>query len=392
MKQMLTQTGFGDEKKELLKIKSEWRSLYNNEIFQDFVFLREASQTRLATEKIEKERRNRKDSILLPFLKQQQQKRMEQARKFTLIGSLAQLSDFTPSVTFINKNNFEEIYSILSTLVKSVLIQQLQTLMPDLEKLVNACKQCGIVGFYFMAIYFQTQIQYVYCRRKEGYNIWKRFLRTCNLQGKRLQKYKLLAYRQLARCALDLGDLDKEAIYLKKLLKLSWVVKDRNYELLCYDMIAINYYYRGDVNRAQFFHSKFVSGEFEAAESNIRIAGVSSYLNTQKLKAQVNDQDSFSLDDMDLDIIIQKDNILKWQKGLPVFDSRHITQHRVLINQWSCNRDLTVHLINREKQKHKTEEEDIGFVPLNQNIKRLLKLFQFDVKYFIQNGYLYDFQ
>lgn len=54
----------------------------------------------------------------------------------------------------------------------------------------------------------------------------------------------------MARCALDLGDLDKEAIYLKKLLKLSWVVNDRNYELLCYDMIAINFYYRGDVDRA----------------------------------------------------------------------------------------------------------------------------------------------
>jgi len=65
---------------------------------------------------------------------------------------------------------------------------------------------------------------------------------------------------------------------LKKLIKLSWVTKNRNYELLGYDMIAINFYYQGDIERAQFFHQKFVAGEYESEDSNIRRAGIADYL------------------------------------------------------------------------------------------------------------------
>ena len=34
------------------------------------------------------------------------------------------------------------------------------------------------------------------------------------------------------------------------MLKLSWVMKDRNYEILAYDLIAMLFYYKGDVDRA----------------------------------------------------------------------------------------------------------------------------------------------
>lgn len=175
------------------------------------------------------------------------------------------------------------------------------------------------------------------------------------------------------------------------MLKLSWVVKNRSYELLAYDMIAINHYYQGDVERAQFFHQKFVSGDYENGDSMIRMNGVGEYLTKQRHKQELNDQDSFSFDDMDLDAIIQKDNIIRWQKGQAVFDANHQSPHRVLINQWSCNRDLRVHLIQREKHRLRSEEEEIGFIPLNQNIKKLLKLFLFDLKYYNKNNNLFNF-
>lgn len=47
------------------------------------------------------------------------------------------------------------------------------------------------------------------------------------------------------------------------MLKLSWVVDDRNYELLSYDMISVIMYYKIDIVKATFFHDKFVNGDFE---------------------------------------------------------------------------------------------------------------------------------
>jgi hypothetical protein len=57
------------------------------------------------------------------------------------------------------------------------------------------------------------------------------------------------------------------------MLKLSWVINDRNYELLAYDMIAVVLYYMRDIKRAMFFHEKFVKGEYEDIISNVRNLG-----------------------------------------------------------------------------------------------------------------------
>jgi hypothetical protein len=57
------------------------------------------------------------------------------------------------------------------------------------------------------------------------------------------------------------------------MLKLSWVLNDRNYELLSYDMIAVVLYYMRDLQRAMFFHEKFVKGEYEDLNSNVRNLG-----------------------------------------------------------------------------------------------------------------------
>lgn len=53
------------------------------------------------------------------------------------------------------------------------------------------------------------------------------------------------------------------------MLKLSWVVDDRNYELLSYDMISVTLYYHRDLVKASFFHEKFVQGDYEEKSISI---------------------------------------------------------------------------------------------------------------------------
>lgn len=351
------------------------------------MFLREVQATKVLVDP-----RKSQESIILPFLKEHQKRKIEQMRRNTQIKSISQLHENNGPGHSAARQSLEDVLIALNDLLSRLLVVNLEQLAPVLERLIATSKASGYLSFYFISVYLQTQIQFVYCRRKEGYIIWKKFLRTCNLQGRSLQKYKLLAYRQLAKCCLDLRDFPKAEVYLKKMLKLSWVVRNRTFELLAYDMIAINYYYQGDVERAQFFHQKFVSGDFERKESNVREAGVGEYLTKQRYKQDLNDQDSFSFDDMDLDAIIQKDNIIRWQKGLATVDTKQQVPHRVIINQWSCNRDLTIHLIQREKLKMKSEEEEVGFVPINKTIKKLVQFFHFDVKYYMKNGNLFNFE
>lgn len=62
---------------------------------------------------------------------------------------------------------------------------------------------------------------------------------------------------------MEIGKSEKALIYLKKMLKLAWVIDDRSYELLSYDMISVLSFYKRDLKNASFFHNKFVNGDYE---------------------------------------------------------------------------------------------------------------------------------
>lgn len=97
------------------------------------------------------------------------------------------------------------------------------------------------------------------------------------------------------------------------MLKLSWIVNDTNYELFTYDKISLCYYYKQDMDKAIFYHEKFAQGEFEPLESGMRMVGEQAYLLGAKLKEGLLDQQSYSEDDFDLDALLQKGNLNKWE-------------------------------------------------------------------------------
>ena len=54
LKTILTPThAVQDERQELIKIKSEWRAMSNNEMFHDYVYLRDACSTKLYIDRAE---------------------------------------------------------------------------------------------------------------------------------------------------------------------------------------------------------------------------------------------------------------------------------------------------------------------------------------------------
>ena len=88
-------------------------------------------------------------------------------------------------------------------------------------------------------------------------------------------KIKLKCYKGLGTCCQILKKYNLAKHYFIKVLQLSWLVKDKQNELLAYDSIGLQFYYSGDVEQAQYFHFKMMKGEYETEKSSIRALGIS---------------------------------------------------------------------------------------------------------------------
>ena len=51
--------------------------------------------------------------------------------------------------------------------------------------------------------------------------------------------------------------------YFKCQLALAWELDDQEAELHCYDNLAIEYYYIGNIKKAKLYHERVLHGRFE---------------------------------------------------------------------------------------------------------------------------------
>lgn len=88
-------------------------------------------------------------------------------------------------------------------------------------------------------------------------------------------KIKLKCYKGLGVCCQILKNYSTAKHYFIRVLQLSWLLKDKQNELLAYDSIGLQYYYLGDLEHAEYFHFKMMKGEYEAENSALRRLGLS---------------------------------------------------------------------------------------------------------------------
>ena len=70
----------------------------------------------------------------------------------------------------------------------------------------------------------------------------------------------------------------RNAVFSLKMLQMSWVCNQGRYELLAYDLIGLQYYYLGDLERAKQFHNKMAEGRIEGQNSDLRKSGINKIL------------------------------------------------------------------------------------------------------------------
>ena len=93
------------------------------------------------------------------------------------------------------------------------------------------------------------------------------------------------SYKNIALCFQYLGKYKYALIYLGKMLRLAWYLKDMNSELKAYDYIGVQYYYLGKLDKAKYYHTKMLKGESEPNKSDLKRLGISKVENALKKKA-----------------------------------------------------------------------------------------------------------
>jgi len=99
-----------------------------------------------------------------------------------------------------------------------------------------------------------------------------------------LFEIKMLAYERLGICCQK-KQLYKDAIiHFKKYLELAWDLDNPSAELDAYDYMGIQYYYMGDIERAEYYHDRAMRGKNEAPNSVIRALSKTSLAKRRGMK------------------------------------------------------------------------------------------------------------
>ena len=53
-------------------------------------------------------------------------------------------------------------------------------------------------------------------------------------------------------------------------MSLAWELNDQEYELKSFSNLSVEYYYAGDLERAEMYHDRFMMGRVEAKDSQAK--------------------------------------------------------------------------------------------------------------------------
>ncbi len=64
-------------------------------------------------------------------------------------------------------------------------------------------------------------------------------------------------------------------------------LKSKEYELLAYDLIGMQFYYLEDLERSHFFHEKMMRGNYEEDSSPLKLLGIAKVMNKRVFKSEM---------------------------------------------------------------------------------------------------------
>lgn len=136
----------------------------------------------------------------------------------------------------------------------------------DRELYVKICKLHGKITSFF-GEYLRSLV------------IYKQCLQDCEKYD--LLRIKMSVYKRIGNIYLKIQNIDKSKNNFLKMLHLALILNNKNYEILAYDCLGIIYYYKCDIKKAVYFHTRMLRGTLEGEHSLLRDVAFTK-LNTKK--------------------------------------------------------------------------------------------------------------
>lgn len=146
-----------------------------------------------------------------------------------------------------------------------------------LKNYVTIAQKSKNLDLYLDALLLQGKIFLIYHEVHKALNVLKQMKNIAKTNRKFLHNLK--AYKYLGKVFQQIGNFTMAEFYFIKLLQVSWITNKEKYEVQAYDLIGIQNYYMGDLDKAKFFHSKTIGGVIEPKDSEIRKLGISKMVN-----------------------------------------------------------------------------------------------------------------
>lgn len=139
-----------------------------------------------------------------------------------------------------------------------------------------------------------SKISKAYGDSSKAIQLLKQYKSICTLYSADSQK--LRCYRWIAQTCAERHEYDRALIFAKKQLTLSWKLDDANYEILAYDFMGLQHYYKGNLDLAKYFHRRMTRGVTEPKTSNFRRIAINSIENSY-IRKQVQALTSYKEED-----------------------------------------------------------------------------------------------
>ena len=116
--------------------------------------------------------------------------------------------------------------------------------------------------------------------------IYKQCLQDCEKFD--LLRIKMSIYKRIGRIYLLMQNVDKSKNSFMKMLHLSLILKCPKYEILAYDYLGLIYYYKCDIKKAIYFHTRMIKGQLEGEHSLLRDVAFTKLSTKKKLNRNKN--------------------------------------------------------------------------------------------------------
>lgn len=160
-----------------------------------------------------------------------------------------------------------------------------------MKEIVTKSQESKNLAFTLKILLLHAKLAY------QSQNVFKAIIlyRNCKKTASSVKLYKIIGscFKGLGFCFQFLKQYSLSLIYFTKFLQCSWHLKDQNKELLAYDLIGLQYYYLGEIEKSRYYHLKMVSGEVEPENSTLLKLGVARFLNKKPKNKDKNKKSTF---------------------------------------------------------------------------------------------------